>query len=122
MRSRLRLLRVRRLVLLCGVVSTQAGCYHYQVNAVQQSVGIEADQRGESEVLWSMFWGLSQEDFDTTKSCMGLPLKSVTTHSNLGFSLLTVVSLGIASPLTVTWSCAKEPPSVVTGESSDDPI
>ncbi|HEX2730926.1 MAG TPA: hypothetical protein VHM70_04950 [Polyangiaceae bacterium] len=99
-----------------------SGCYHYQVNAVHQPTGIEADRRGESAVLWSWFWGTLQENFDTTKSCLGLPMKSVTTHSNLGYSLITVLSLGIAAPIKVTWVCAKEPGPVVDGDNPNDPI
>jgi Bor protein len=107
---------------LWAALLSPTGCYHYQVNAVQAPVGIEAERRGEGAVLWSLFWGLSQENFDTTGSCHGLPIKSVTTHSNMGFALVTVVSLGIASPVTVTWVCAKETTPVVEGDRPDDPI
>jgi hypothetical protein len=35
----------------------------------------------------------------------------VTVRDNLGFALLTVVSLGIVSPKRVEWSCATPTPS-----------
>lgn len=90
---------------------------------MNQPVGINADQRGESEVLWSLAWGAAQENFDTSQSCKGLPLKSVTTHSNLGFSLITVLSLGFASPVTVTWTCGKETTPVIDSDNDpNDPI
>ncbi|APR82811.1 Hypothetical protein A7982_08160 [Minicystis rosea] len=34
----------------------------------------------------------------------------MTVSTNFGYALLTVLSLGLAAPATVVWTCAKAPP------------
>jgi hypothetical protein len=80
------------------------GCYHYRVTAKDTAKATES----RSEVLWSAFWGLSQQDIDTRSSCEGNPVAEVRASTNLGFVLLTVVTLGILSPMQVEWVCAKD--------------
>jgi hypothetical protein len=80
------------------------GCYHYRVTAPDTARATEP----RSEVLWSLFWGLSQQNIDTRASCQGNPVAEVHTSTNLGFSLLTLATLGIVAPLTVEWVCAAD--------------
>ena len=98
------------------------GCYHARVVAPQQPIGIDPTETGQSDVLWSFAWGLAQDTFDTTGACKGDALQSVTAHSNLGFDLMTVVTLGFLSATTVTVRCAKPPGVVVTDGAPGDEI
>lgn len=100
-------------------------CYHPRVAVVQQPVGIDPTSQEQSETLWSIAWGLAQDTYDASASCRGSALQSVTTHSNLGFGLLTVVTIGFVSPVTVTWRCAKPETPVVDDSQdagSEDPL
>jgi hypothetical protein len=102
-----------------------SGCYHPRVAAVQQPIGIDPTSQEESETLWSIAWGLAQDSADTSASCDGAALQSVTAHSNLAFDLLTVITIGFFSPVTVTWRCAKPETPVVdgdNGDNGDDPL
>lgn len=99
-------------VILLLVVLT--GCYHYRAvarqpasqTAVGGSRGAAADG---SEVVWSFLWGAAQEE-PTIDNCNGEDLAEVTMHSNVGFALLTVATLGLVSPMQVEWRCAKPDP------------
>jgi hypothetical protein len=41
-----------------------------------------------------------------------VPLADVTAHTNLGYALITTVTLGIVSIHELEWRCAKEPGEV----------
>ena len=120
--------RVGVRTLLCGVLLGASGCYHHHVRAEQRPIGRDPSKEGHSEVLWSYVWGAVQEDFKASESCgatqgqEGEALQDVSYHSNFGFALVTVLTIGFASPVTVTWTCAKDPTPVVTGEDPDDPM
>jgi hypothetical protein len=45
-------------------------------------------------------------------NCNNQPLAEVTLSSNLGFSLLTLLTLGFASPVQMRWKCAKPRPGM----------
>jgi hypothetical protein len=93
-------------VLLYGVLAT--GCYYYRAQAPGAAgVGVTEYQ---GEVVWSLFWGLVQENPQIT-NCQGQGLSEVRNTTNFGFALLTVATLGIASPQRVEWKCAPATPS-----------
>ena len=99
-------------------------CYHARVSASERPVGRDPDSLDRSETLWSVAWGLSQQNLDTSgrSACGPDPIQSVTAHTNLGFDLLTVVTLGFVSAVTVTVRCAKPDPIVVAGGDGDDAL
>ena len=93
-------------VLLCAMLT--AGCYYYRAQ-VPGAPGVGVTEY-KGEVVWSLFWGLVQENPRIT-NCRGQGLSEVRNTTNFGFALLTVASLGIASPQRVEWKCAPPTPS-----------
>jgi hypothetical protein len=91
---------------LYGLSVLTAGCYHYRLAG--QSVAAATEPR--RVTLWSTLWGLSQQNINTDETCVGNPVAEVTTSTNIGYVLLTVVSLGFAAPVEVEWKCAKDRP------------
>ena len=79
------------------------GCYTYRVQAPQIS-GVADD----GEMLWSFVWGLAQER--PPVECHGQPLAEVTIRSNLLYDIVTVATLGFASPKKAEWKCAAPNP------------
>ncbi len=63
------------------------------------------------EVVWSIAWGIVQQQ-PTVDNCNEQALAEVHTSTNFAFVLLTVVSLGFASPQRVEWTCAPPTPTV----------
>lgn len=106
--------RVAALVLLITLVMGQA-CYHYRAVPVQP---ITADELGgapaaateyESETVWALAWGLAQQQ-PNIDNCKGQGLAEVRVTTNLGYALLTIATLGFASPARLQWKCAKVTP------------
>ncbi len=87
------------------------GCYTYRLNAPGK-VGVTEH----GEMLWSIGWGLVQEQ--PRIDCNGQALAEVAVRSNLLYDLLTVATLGFASPKRVEWKCA--PPQPTTGTAVSD--
>jgi hypothetical protein len=112
-----------RLVAVTGLsIALGSGCYHARVSANERPIGRDPSSLGQSETLWSIAWGLSQQNLDTSGSCGPDAIQSVTSHSNGAFNLLTVVTLGFVSAVTVTWRCAKPETTVIDGAQPDDPL
>jgi len=80
------------------------GCYHTRVmtNAAPATEYQHATAH-------PMFWGLVQDNV-VPDNCPSGAMQEVRVNSNFGYSLLTVVTLGIWSPLDMEWRCAKNPP------------
>jgi hypothetical protein len=62
----------------------------------------------EKRTVWVSFWGLNQTNVNAS-NCLGPGLAEVKVHTNLGFALITVATLGFFQPMTVEWRCAREP-------------
>ena len=94
------LLFVTLLVFICS-------CYSYRVTTHAQA-GTEASK---SVTANSFFWGLIQKPAVIhTPLCDTLGVNGVaevTVKTNLGYALITVVTLGIWSPMKVQWKCSK---------------
>lgn len=110
--------RSSRIALLVSAITLVIGqaCYHYRAVPVQP---ITEDEPGgapaaateyESETVWALAWGLVQERPDID-NCEGQGLAEVRVTTNLGYALLTIATLGFASPARVEWKCAKATPS-----------
>jgi hypothetical protein len=91
------------------VAAPLPGCATYRVRA-SGAGGIPGVDQYEGEVVWSFFWG-AVEEIPRVHACGELPLAEVRVRSNLGYSLLSVATLGIASPVRVEWKCAKPRPA-----------
>ena len=61
----------------------------------------------ESATVWTFFWGAMPQHINPT-NCLGPGLAEVTVKSNLGYSLISLLSLGTAMPVTIEWRCAKD--------------
>ena len=89
----------------CAIALTVApGCYYSRVILPAQ-----AATDPETKTVNSFFWGMLQENVQPS-NCASNALQQVRVDWNFGYSLLTVVTLGIWSPMTVQWQCAKTPP------------
>lgn len=91
-----------------GVTLLFSSCYTYRVTT-QAQAGTEVNK---TITAHSYFWGLAQKppDFIHTPICDSLGvngMSEVTVKSNFGYSLITVVTLGIWSPMKLQWKCSK---------------
>jgi hypothetical protein len=102
--------RALHLALTLAMASTGTACYTYRVEVPSPVSPGVTEYKG--EVLWSLFWGLKQE-VPNVDNCRKQGMSEVKVRSNLGFALITILTLGIASPLRAEWKCA--PPTPATG-------
>ncbi len=93
------------LVILLLHVSLINGCYHYRVVAPDPEPATDY----ESRVAHSLFWGLLQSKDISADDCLSNALDEVRMTTNLGYSVISVATLGIWMPMNVQWKCAKEP-------------
>ena len=93
--------RRRRHAILAAVVAAALclhGCYHARISFPDTAPqGMEPRS-----------WGLSQQNLEP-RDCPSASLSEVTATTNLGFVLLTVVTLGFVSAVEVEYRCAKLP-------------
>jgi Bor protein len=88
------------------VVITIQSCYHYRVINTHNDPGTEY----RDTVMRAYFWGLvnKPQNFhvpNCTDTCAALD--EVVFSKNFGQSILTVITLGIVSPVKVQWKCHK---------------
>ncbi|WP_299436248.1 hypothetical protein [uncultured Aquimarina sp.] len=58
-----------------------------------------------TKTSWSYAWGLvTPKDIDP--DCESKKMNSVTSSTNLGYILISAITIGIVVPQTVTWECA----------------
>jgi len=102
--------RLPVLLIICMLVLNS--CYTYRV-ATKAQAGTEMTSR----TVNSFFWGLVQNPKEiSTPICDSLNINGmavVQVKSNFGYSLITVLTLGIWSPMIIEWKCGK--PCQVTG-------
>jgi len=106
-----------RLWLSGSILWAAPGCFRYHVYQVGGTAGIEGGNQPatewESRTRHSFFWGLIRQDVPTENCTLGdgtrTGIEEVRVDTNLGFAALTVLTLGIWSPLKVSWKCAKPP-------------
>jgi hypothetical protein len=89
---------------VCAIALTMAsGCYHSRI-----ILPAPAATDPETRTVHSLFWGLQQENVEPS-NCTSNALQQVRVDWSLGYAFLTVITLGIWSPMTVQWQCAKTP-------------
>ena len=98
------------LALLCA--ATQS-CYHYRV-AAAGAAGANPSTFPHSMTLHATFWGLVQDRALENVCAQDEALSRVRTTSNFGYTLLTMVTLGIWAPLHVEYECANMTPRTGT--------
>lgn len=87
------------------------GCYHYRVMPAQTAPATDA---GYSVTQHSWFWGLMQSRPEQP-NCQGNGAAEVVASTNLGYALVSLVTLGIWMPLDLEWACAKDRIQVNSG-------
>ncbi len=84
---------------------TAQGCYHTRIIASDSPA---TDY--EKHTMYALAWGLVQTNvLPDSCHCPSNALAEVRYSSNLGYSLITVITLGFWSPVEVEWRCAKMP-------------
>lgn len=97
------------------IVSSSGGCYSVHVKAVvpdghggTKPVNDATHYQTQSRTVTALFWGLSQaRDVDETR-CNGNGFAHVRARTNLGYSLLSVVTLGTVMLQEIEWWCATD--------------
>lgn len=96
----------RTLPLLFSCIIFFSSCYNFRV-ATQAQAGAEVSKTTAHAYLWGL---IQKPPTIKTPICDSLEvngLAEVTMKSNFGYSLITVVTLGIWSPMRVEWKCGK---------------
>lgn len=79
-------------------------CYHTRVLTDTPP----ASAMYESKTVNNFFWGLLQQNVEVGRqNCPSNALQEVRVTTNFGYALVTIVTLGIWSPLEVQYKCAK---------------
>lgn len=94
----------RNLMIVFAVVSTQS-CYQYRVLNTTNDPSTEYQKT----VMWSYAWGLvnKPKDFHIPNCSTSNAIDEVLFKKNPGHTVLTLVTLGIVSPVEVRWRCHK---------------
>ena len=92
-------------VAFLAVMVASQGCYHYRISPTKFDPATEY----KSATVHGLFWGAAQSPkILYADNCVGSNrLDEVRMTTNLGYSLLTVATLGIWCPMKVEWKCAK---------------
>jgi hypothetical protein len=64
-----------------------------------------------TKTTWSFAWGLVSPK-DINAGCESKHLSSATNTTNLGYILLSTITLGIVVPQTIEWECAPPDPPI----------
>ena len=84
------------------------GCYSYLVTTSH----FDPSTHYNKKTVSSFFWGLVQQNV-VASNCDSLKVASIDelhVKTNLGYAMITVITLGIWCPMTVEWKCAKPCP------------
>ncbi len=95
--------RFQTVIVLCVCCLLLTSCYHVRTVA---DVEAQRNANPRSTTVWVMAWGLVQPRV-VASECPSHALQDVRTSTNLGYALITVVTLGFVCPLTVEYTCAK---------------
>ncbi len=87
---------------LVFLIGTQ-GCAHYRLSVTNPNPATDYKGRTFHTYLWG-----SIQDNEVAENCISNTLDEVVVTTNLGYSLVTIVTLGIWNPVEIKWKCAKE--------------
>jgi hypothetical protein len=96
--------------LLAVLLASAPGCYHYRVAAAGPA-GANPSTFAQSTTLHAVLWGLVQDQTLEHVCAQDEALAHVRTTSNFGYTLLTVVTLGLWAPVQVEYACANPTPA-----------
>jgi len=96
--------------LVLAVLLSSTSCYHVRI----ATSNFDPATTYKKKTVNVLLWGLIQDTRGIVASnCDSLEVKSldeVRVSTNLGFAIITVVTLGIWCPMTVEWKCPKPCP------------
>src|SRR5262245_38339356 len=95
------------------LLTSAPGCYHYKVTAAGPA-GANPSTFPQSATLHAVFWGLGQDQTLEHVCAQDEALARVRTTSNFGYTLLTVITLGMWAPVQVEYACANPTPATGT--------
>lgn len=101
---------IGKLATVAGLVWMTSGCYHFRVAPIRST---PADD-GHSVTQHALLWGMVQPRAEQPE-CQGNGAAEVTATTNLGYTLISVVTLGIWMPIEIEWKCAKDQVRPETG-------
>lgn len=99
---------VCRIMVLLSLASVLQSCYHYTITSKNS-----ASTETQSATMHNLFWGLAIKPRNglNPPNCAApdppVGFHQVKVTNNFGYSVITVVTLGIWSPMKVEWQCAK---------------
>ena len=95
---------VKNLLVAIILVSTQS-CYQYRVLNTNNDPSTEYQKT----VMWSYAWGLvnKPKDFHIPNCTTSNAIDEVLYTKKFGHTVLTLITLGIVSPIEVKWRCHK---------------
>ncbi|MBY0426557.1 MAG: Bor family protein [Cytophagales bacterium] len=95
----------KKTILICLLsLFTLESCYHYRVIPKDTAVSTLPKPK----VVYAFFWGAVEPKKELQPDdCNGNGLSKVYVTTNYGFALITVLTLGMVTPMTVQWECAK---------------
>jgi hypothetical protein len=97
--------QIRIYLVIILLLPPVTGCYHYRVIAPEPDPATDY----ESRLAHSLFWGLLQSKDITADDCLSNALDEVRITTNLGYSFISLATIGIWMPMNIQWKCAKEP-------------
>ena len=90
---------------LSAILLASQGCAHFDLSAGEPAPGDEF----EHETMNTFFWGILQdnEKVKMTKLCKSGLFNEVRASTNPGYTILSLVTLGIWVPMDMRWKCRK---------------
>ena len=103
-------MKTKHLLLTSSIILVLlSGCYNYRVVMPADDPATDYYDGGKC-VRHAFLWGFVQPNAAITEDCNGGGIEEVKVSTNLGFSLINVVTIGIWNPVVVKWRCAKPCP------------
>jgi hypothetical protein len=90
------------MICLVMVSITTPGCSKYTVTTTENN---PADVAYKKKVLTSLWWGKIDNPQRLADSCGNAGLDEIKISTNIGYSLLHVVTLGFLNKVKVEWKC-----------------
>lgn len=99
-------------------IGLQAACYHYGVEKPASDPATVARSRTFHAIAWGLV--VKPEVARAAECQSGTALDNVHVTTNVGYALLTTVTLGFWAPLKMEWQCTK--PTEATGVIRSDSL
>lgn len=96
--------RAAQVVLLVGSLMFASGCTSFVVHKSKALLGTTASDQSTTVTFYGSYWGLNwsgQDRFPTDEEYVGID--KVITHSNFGYSLAGILTLGAWVPMTIEY-------------------